>query len=178
MRYKPSAALLAVLLIASHALGQSALRDQATSQFLAAQKLEAALNEKSPADRTQSEYLKVIRSYERVYMITPHTGYADNALTTMARLYEEMKDNGNSIKTLQYLLREYPETQFRNVAEGDIARLSGAGETNPRGGATVDNIRYWEEENTTRVVVDISGDVRFKQGEAKSPDRVFIDIVP
>ncbi len=41
---------------------------------------------------------------------------------------------------------------------------------------TVDNIRYWPAEKSLRVVVDLSGEVRFKQGEAKSPDRVFIDI--
>src|SRR5262245_13497454 len=117
MRSRTSGVLLIAVLGASFALGQSDLREQATNQFLAAQKLEFALNEKSPAERSPAEYLRVIRAYERVYLITPHTGYADNALTTMARLYEEIKDKVNAIKTLQYLLREYPQTQFRNVAE-------------------------------------------------------------
>jgi N-acetylmuramoyl-L-alanine amidase len=40
----------------------------------------------------------------------------------------------------------------------------------------VENVRYWEASNSVRVVVDLSGEADFKQGEAKSPDRVFIDI--
>src|SRR2546429_4047281 len=42
----------------------------------------------------------------------------------------------------------------------------------------VDNIRYWEAPNTLRVVVDLGGEIHFNQGEAKDPDRVFIDISP
>src|SRR5207237_7019030 len=40
----------------------------------------------------------------------------------------------------------------------------------------VDNIRYWEGQNSVRVVVDIGGEVTFNQGDAKDPDRVFVDI--
>ena len=60
--------------------------------------------------------MRVIRAYERVYLITPHTAWADNALTSIARLYEEMKDPKNAVKTLQFLLKEYPQTPFREMA--------------------------------------------------------------
>jgi N-acetylmuramoyl-L-alanine amidase len=43
---------------------------------------------------------------------------------------------------------------------------------------SVENIRYWEASNSVRVVVDVAGSVKFKQGEAHSPDRVFVDISP
>jgi N-acetylmuramoyl-L-alanine amidase len=43
---------------------------------------------------------------------------------------------------------------------------------------SVENIRYWEASNSVRVVVDVGGSVKFKQGEARSPDRVFVDISP
>src|SRR5207244_3256018 len=39
-----------------------------------------------------------------------------------------------------------------------------------------DNIRYWEAQNSVRVVVDVGTEVKFTQGDAKDPDRVFIDI--
>jgi N-acetylmuramoyl-L-alanine amidase len=42
----------------------------------------------------------------------------------------------------------------------------------------VDNIRYSEGENSVRVTVDITGNVSFNQGDAKNPDRVFIDLSP
>jgi N-acetylmuramoyl-L-alanine amidase len=176
---KNSAILLVVLLGASLSFAQSQTPiQQASSQFRFAEKAEAALYEKTEPERTRAEYLKVIRAYERVYLITPHTGWADNALTSIARLYEEIKDPGNAIKTLQFLVHDYPQTPLRDVAERDIARLSGSQEISGRDTATVESIRFWEEDRSVRVVVDISGDAKFKTGEAKSPDRVFLDISP
>jgi N-acetylmuramoyl-L-alanine amidase len=154
---------------------RSALLQKARQAYMAAQALESELNEKPEADRTRAEYLKVISAYQRTYLITPHTGYADNALMAIARLYEEIKDSADAIKTLNFLIREYPSTPFKDTAEKDLARLNGVAvqKTN-----AVDNIRYWEAQNSVRVVVDVTGDIKFTQGEAKDPDRVFIDISP
>jgi N-acetylmuramoyl-L-alanine amidase len=137
--------------------------------------MERALNDKSPEQRTRNEYLKVIDAYQRVYVITPHTNYADNALLTMAHLYEEAKDSRAAIRTLHFLIQEYPKTPFRDAAERDIARLQGVSERKLPSVA-VDNIRFWETGNAVRVVVDLSSQADFVQGGAKSPDRVFIDI--
>src|SRR5262249_32273868 len=41
---------------------------------------------------------------------------------------------------------------------------------------SVDNIRYWEAQNSVRIVVDVGTEAKFMQGDAKAPDRVFIDI--
>ena len=177
MKHKSGIVLLTVLLSASLAFAQSAAR-QASAQFREAEKTEAALNEKPAADRSRADYLKVIQSYQRVYIITPHTAWADNALTSIARLYEEMSDPKDAIKTLRFLLQEYPQTPFRDMARRDIARLTGAGDSTSRESTTVENVRYWEEERSVRVVVDIAGNVTFKEGEVKSPDRYFIDIAP
>src|SRR6185295_398562 len=145
MGYKTTVVLPAVFLSASLALAQSStsLSQQASNQFRLAEKAEAALNEKPAAQRTSAEYLQVIRAYERVYLITPHTGWADNALTTIARLYEEIKDPKNAIKTLRFLVHEYPQTPLRDMAERDIVRLSGGADEPPVKAATsVENIRY------------------------------------
>src|SRR5262249_46458399 len=64
----------------------TALQQKAREAFVRAQEMERTLNDKSPEQRTRSEYIKVIDAYQRVYVITPHTAYADNALVTMARL--------------------------------------------------------------------------------------------
>jgi N-acetylmuramoyl-L-alanine amidase len=151
------------------------LLQKARDAFLHAQELETALNDKPANQRTHSEYLQVIKAYERTYLITPHTGYADNALMTIARLYEEIGEKKNEIKTLNFLVHEYPATPFRDAAERDIARLEGVPEKKI-GSISVDNIRYWEAPNSVRVVVDLSSEAQFTQGEAKSPDRVFLDI--
>ena len=93
----------------------------------------------------------------------------------IAALYEEMGDNASELKTLNFLVREYPASPFRKTAERDIARLQGLPEKKPTG-TSVENIRYWEAANSVRVVVDLSAEAEFHQGEAKSPERVFIDI--
>jgi N-acetylmuramoyl-L-alanine amidase len=177
--FHPSAvSVAAFLLFSSFALAappQISPAQQARDQFNHAQDLEAALNDKAVEERSRSEYLNVIHAYQRVYLITPHTGYADNALMTMARLYEELKDRGAAVRTLNFLLGNYPQTPFRSAAERDIARLEGVPERKLNA-ASVDNIRFWEAPNSVRVVIDLSSEVEFKQGEAKSPARVFLDI--
>ena len=187
MKRNICAALLAVLLSAIPALAQSTPNQQASAQFRTAEKAESALNEISEPNRSRADYVRVIRAYERVYLISPHTAWADNALTSIARLYEEMKDPRNAVKTLQYLLKEYPQTPYREMAARDIARLSGAGnatagnvtiDATVKDSASVENVRFWEEDRAIRVVVDVSGSVTFKQGEVPSPNRYFIDITP
>lgn len=170
--------LLTILLWSIPVRAQSSAIQRASAQFRAAERAEAALNEIAEAERTRADYLKVIKSYERVYLITPHTGWADNALTAIARLYEAMKDPKNAIKTLQFLLQDYPQTPHKDMAERDIARLNGAGEEILRDSGYVENIRFWEEDKLIRIVVDIAGIVTFKPGEARSPNRFYIDVSP
>jgi len=175
------AALLSVATLAAQtpahnsAAHNSSLLQQARQAFVSAEALEAQLNEKPPAERTRSLYLKVIKAYQRVYLITPHTGYADNALMTIARLYEEIEEKAPAMQTLSFLIREYPGTPFKETAEKDLARLQGVPEKKT---GAVENVRYWETQNSVRVVIDVTGEIVFKQGEARSPDRVFIDISP
>jgi len=119
--------------------------------------------------------VKVINAYQRTYLITPRSGYADNALMAVARLYEEIKDKAAAIRSLSFLLHEYPGSPFKDAAEKDLMRLSGTPEQR---GAAIENIRYWNMPDSVRVVVDVTGEVTFKQDEVKSPHRVFIDVSP
>jgi N-acetylmuramoyl-L-alanine amidase len=193
MKHKTWAILLTALFSVTAARAQSTLAQRAAAQFRTAEKAEADLYEKPESERTRADYLKVIRTYERVYLITPHTAWADNALTSIAKLYEEIKDSKNAVKTLEFLLREYPQTPFRDVAQRDIARLNGADvppaapapvpaapvvPNTPKEPASVENIRFWEENQSIRVAVDLAGEVTVKSGEAKSPDRFFVDVSP
>jgi len=43
---------------------------------------------------------------------------------------------------------------------------------------SVDQLRYWEAPNSIRVVVDVGGEVKFTQGDAKSPNRFYVDLEP
>src|SRR5262245_48346448 len=167
------AALLSVSTFAAPQAQNSSLLRKSREAYTEAQSLEAELNEKPEADRTRAEYLKVITAYQRVYIITPRTGYADNSLMTIARLYEEMKASGDAIKTLRFLIREYPNSPFKDAADKDVARLSGV---KLQKTVSVDNIRFWDAPNSIRIIVDVGGQVTFNQGDAKNPDRIFVDI--
>src|SRR5213593_2242921 len=143
---KPKALLVAALLsVSSITAAQTghnpALLEKAREAYVSAQALESELNDKKEAERTREQYLKVIRAYQRVYLITPHTGYADNALVTIARLYEEIHDYGDASRTLTFLLREYPATPFKDMAEKDlVCRLLLEKKKN----IEMNNIHYWE----------------------------------
>src|SRR5262249_7513607 len=167
------AALLSVSTFAAPQAQNSALLRKSREAYTVAQALEAELNEKPEADRTRAEYLKVITAYERVYLITPHTGYADNSLMTIAQLYEEINAKPDAIRTLKFLIHEYPGSPFKDAAEKDVARLSGI---KLQKTVSVDNLRFWEAPNSIRIIVDVDGQVTFNQGDAKNPDRIFIDI--
>ena len=177
---KTHAVLIAQLFLISSFLGAQSVQnrsllDKARQAYLSAQALESELNEKKEAERSREQYLKVIRAYQRVYLITPHTGYADDALMSIAHLYEAIHDYEDATRTLTFLIREYPGTPFKDTAEKDLNRLRGVPLQKT---IAVDNIRYWEAQNSVRVVVDLGGEIHFNQGEAKGPDRVFIDIFP
>src|SRR5947207_11491395 len=167
------AALLSVSSLAAPQAQNPTLLQKAHQAYLAAQALEAELNEKPEPERTRAEYLKVISAFQRVYIITPHTGYADNSLMTIARLYEEIKANADAVKTLNFMIREYPGTPFKDTAEKDLARLNGI---KLQKTVAVDNVRYWEAQNSVRVVVDLGAELTVTQGDAKNPDRIFVDL--
>src|SRR5262245_52018205 len=169
------AAILSVPTFAAPQAQNASLLQKAHEAYIAAQSLEAELNEKPAANRTRADYLKVINAYQRVYIITPRTGYADNSLMAIAHLYEETKANPEAVKTLQFLIREYPSSPFKDAAEKDIARLNGV---KVQKTVAVDNVRFWLAQNSVRVMVDLGGETTFTQGDAKNPDRVFIDISP
>jgi N-acetylmuramoyl-L-alanine amidase len=169
------AALLAGSSFAAAQAQNSSLLRKAHEAYTLAQSLEAELKQKPETDRTRADYLKVINTFQRVYLITPQTQYADNSLMAIARLYEEVKSNQDAIKTLKFLIHEYPNSPFREVAEKDIARLNGV---KVQKTVSVDNVRYWDGPNSVRIIIDVTGDVTFTQGDAKNPDRVFVDISP
>jgi len=78
---KTHAVLIAALLLISSFLGAQSVQnpsllEKARQAYLSAQALESELNEKKEAERSRQQYLKVIRAYQRVYLITPHTSYA------------------------------------------------------------------------------------------------------
>ncbi len=95
-----------------------AKREAANAQFTRAEEMRAALNEKPADKRTLAEYKKVVTTYQRVYLITPHAAEVPDSLVAIAELNTEMGDHfGRSYyqaaaESYQFLMREYPGSKY------------------------------------------------------------------
>src|SRR6186713_1902967 len=110
------AVLLIAVATAATIAGQDSSLQQATNAFNVAQQADKALKLKPQSEQSRAETLKVINSYQRVYLITPRTSFADDSLLAIARLYESINDNRNAIKTLKFLVTDYPQSPYRKSA--------------------------------------------------------------
>src|SRR5215831_19911656 len=87
-------------------------REAASSQFSRAQEMRAALNEKPAEKRTLADYKRVVTTYQRVYLITPHAIEVPDSLVAVGELDTEMGDRfGRSYyqgaaDAYQFLIRE------------------------------------------------------------------------
>jgi N-acetylmuramoyl-L-alanine amidase len=103
---------------ASASNNTAAKREAASSQFARAQEMRDALNEKSPEKRTLADYKRVVSTYQRVYLITPHAVEVPDSLLAVAELNTEMGDRfGRSYyqaaaDSYQFLMREYPSSKY------------------------------------------------------------------
>src|SRR5882757_7587612 len=107
----------------------AAKREAASSQFARAQEMRAALNEKAPEKRTLADYRRVVTTYQRVYLITPHAMEVADATVAVGELNTEMGDRfGRSYyqtaaEAYQFLIREYPTSKFVQDAMLRMAKL-------------------------------------------------------
>jgi N-acetylmuramoyl-L-alanine amidase len=106
-----------------------AKREAANAQFTRAEEMRAALNEKPAEKRTLAEYKKVVATYQRVYLITPHASEAADSFVALAELNIEMGDHfGRSYyqaaaDAYQFLLREYPASKHAGESMLSLGQL-------------------------------------------------------
>ncbi|HEX2713747.1 MAG TPA: AMIN domain-containing protein, partial [Candidatus Acidoferrales bacterium] len=234
-----SVCLAAVLCVAfSPSAGAQAnglKRATAKAQFERAEKQRTALQGKPRNQRTLDEYLALVASYRRVYLITPHASEVPAALVHVAELYQEMgrpfdrKYFQSAIDAYQFLLHEYPASRYREdalmtigqIQKNDLeqpelaektfaeflrlhphsrkaqeAKEALAEITTAREQATkatsrtklaeqqeksrqlpqVTQIRTWNAENYSRVVIDVEDEVQYQAARISDPDRIYFDL--
>lgn len=133
------ALLLGAALCASAAptRGQAAGLASARRQYRRARRMEASLEKQLGGTRTPAEYLKVVKAYRRVALITPAAEVVTPALVRVARLYVQMGHLfrrvyfQKAVNAYQYLLREYPHTRFGPEALYSSAELERGPLENP-----------------------------------------------
>jgi N-acetylmuramoyl-L-alanine amidase len=92
----------------------------ARDRFAAAERMREALNGRPPADRSRSDYQRVINAYRNVYLGAPNSTKADpsvvaaaETLVEMGRCFEDDKILNNAITQYKFLRREYPGSKYR-----------------------------------------------------------------
>ena len=106
-----------------------AKREAATAQFARAEEMRAALNEKPADKRTLAEYKKVLATYDRVHLITPHAAEAPDSLVAMGELNTEMGDHfgrsyyQDAADAYQFLIREYPASKYAGESMMHLGQL-------------------------------------------------------
>jgi N-acetylmuramoyl-L-alanine amidase len=92
----------------------------ARDKFVLAERIREALNGRPVADRTRTDYQRVIGAYRRIYFGAPSSSKADPSVVAVAELQVEMgrrlDDNKilrQAVKQYEFLRREYPGSKYR-----------------------------------------------------------------
>ncbi|MBI3934010.1 MAG: N-acetylmuramoyl-L-alanine amidase [Acidobacteria bacterium] len=124
--------LAAVVLLVTSGFGRStaARLDQAREYFEKATAARAALEQTPPEKRTEKDYSDLMESYRRVYFTAPTYGNDTICLMAIGGLAEEAARRfakpqyfQKAIDSYEFLLKEYPQSQFRFEALFSIARI-------------------------------------------------------
>jgi N-acetylmuramoyl-L-alanine amidase len=108
----------------------STLRETARAQFDRAEKDRQALEARPENSRSLKDYTSLVASYRRVCLITPRAAEVPRALNQVAELYRTIGDlfdekyYQSAVDSYQFLLREYPTSQYREAAMLAIARIA------------------------------------------------------
>lgn len=98
-------------------------------QFLEAQRIQQALEQRPETGRTIQGYQLVVAAYRKVYFDTPGAQDATRALMEIGALYQEMGQRFDkkyfhaAIVSYDFLLRGYPDSQLRSEADFAIAQI-------------------------------------------------------
>ncbi|HWP85993.1 MAG TPA: N-acetylmuramoyl-L-alanine amidase [Terriglobia bacterium] len=104
--------------------------ERARAYFAKAQELDAALKAMPPSQRKEKDYQELMEAYRRVYFTAPTYGNSTICLMAIGALAEEAAPRFDkpqyfqkAIDAYEFLLQEYPHSQFRFEALLSIARI-------------------------------------------------------
>jgi N-acetylmuramoyl-L-alanine amidase len=104
-------------------------RSEARDQFARAVRQRTILESNPLQQRSIGDYRATIAAFHKVYLITPSAPEVTPSLIAEAELYEQMgrefdpKYFQNAIQAHQFLLKQYPESQYRSQALYSIAMI-------------------------------------------------------
>ncbi len=178
--------------------GASEARDRraARAAFEKALAFHKEVLEQPLGKRTRRQYDRAVYLYRLVLDYDPTYGACDDALFGIASIYQERferfggeRSRQQAIYHYDFLAREYPLTKYRRLALERVQKLkqppappptesTASVATDAPGGpsATVTEIRYWSNEDYTRVVIQLDREVEFQKNVLSRPDRIYFDL--
>lgn len=148
--------------------------------------------------RTEAQYDRSIFLFRRVIDHDPTYGACDDALFAIGSLYEEKferfqrdRSRRRAIYHFEFLVDQYPLTKHRKAARTNAKNLRDWSARKPKRRsasaaarrtasanrlATLNEIRYWSNEEYTRVVIQLDQEVEFARDNLANPDRIYFDL--
>jgi N-acetylmuramoyl-L-alanine amidase len=111
-------------------------KTDAHEQFGRAVQMRTQLEGYLPKDRSLDDYKRTIEAYHKVYFIWTAAVEVTPSLMAQAELYEEMGKQfdaqyfQSSIDTYNFLIKQYPTSQYRGEAQLAVARIQGEDQHN------------------------------------------------
>ncbi|MFQ5696415.1 MAG: AMIN domain-containing protein, partial [Terriglobia bacterium] len=136
-------------------------------------------------------WLEAIKTYQFLRKEYPHSKYADDALFNIAQIKQvHLGQKKSALKDYKHFCSAYPKSRYFARARDRIRtiekQLAAAAKPKrarpkkppvaPSEAVEVRNIRYWNTNDFTRVVVDLEGKVKYQGARIKNPDRIFFDL--
>ncbi|MCH7802812.1 MAG: N-acetylmuramoyl-L-alanine amidase [Acidobacteria bacterium] len=190
-----SVGLFLVLSISSSVYGRD--RPAAREAYKKASQYHEQLLQTPESDRNlQRKYSRAIFLYRTVIDHDPTYSACDDALYAMGMLYEEMAKRftnepyrDRAIYYYKFVADQYPLTKHKKPAL-ERAKLLQKEKVTPEpppdppqaqrrqqtGLANVTEIRYWSNEDYTRVVIQLDREIEFQKHILSNPHRIYFDL--
>lgn len=135
---------------------------------------------------------QAIESYRDLLHEYPGSRSGQDALLTIAEIQRnDLGDLEAARQTFQTFLERFPRSRRalraqtaiadldQEIAQQAAAKAKGKPMPAPAARSTlpqVTNIRHWNTQNYTRVVIDVEDEVRYQEARIANPDRIFLDL--
>ena len=180
--------MVTMLLATPPALGRN--REAARKAYGKAAEYHTWLKQLPGSRRSRDRFNRAIYLYRTVVDHDPTYGASDDALFAVATLYQEMakrftedRYERRAIYYFEFVAREYPTTPHRDEAQQRASQLRAPPPTLPAqvagsdgALATLSEVRYWSNEDSTRVVLQLDREVEFSKQVLRNPDRLYFDL--
>ncbi|HJS56955.1 MAG TPA: N-acetylmuramoyl-L-alanine amidase [Vicinamibacteria bacterium] len=121
------------------------------------------------------------RAYRMLVGEYPSSSLGEGALYVVFEMATESNDRRRIEDAAQLYLAAFPDSRRASAVKAAVRRkapeqAAALPASLPRGLVPVFNLRSWSGENSTRIVVDLGREVKFRSDRIANPDRLWVDL--